>query len=804
MLLVAASAAAADPADGGAVEPAVAVDGATTLGSTVEESVGDEPTTTTVEVEAGETTDATVPEEAPDSDGTTDPSTTSTTTEPVGAEPVEAEPAIDEVPATKGPGEALPLTRSTDGAPGGGEVTTAADGDADNDGVGDGQDNCRFTFNPAQADSDLDGLGNRCDSSFLEQDQAQGAMYEHVNCDDFTLVQNDDGSQSSETVFLPQPINFFGGSYRSFFINNNGNITFDSALSTFTPFDITANIPPMIAPYFADVDTRTSALLPSALGQVRFGVALDAPAWGRHDVFCITWDRVGYFAGHGDKFATFQLLLVEREDTGAGNFDIVLNYADLDWETGDASGGTNGFGGTSAGAGFSSGTGDEDGFFSFPCSQQHGQCLDSSPSGLSRTSTNSLIPGRHVFPIRSGGQTFSGSVAGNATILNGSFPAVNALVELCPLTEASLTRCRTTFTNVAGDYRFDNLAPGDYSVRAFFKRFGRTPSRQADIDDLIERLSGAPYVVDPGNPPPTPDLLGASAFVDPLPAANEVLRLLDDERRTGVDLDSPGFGDIPAQGVTFGTTRNGSKLPHGFRGRPIKLSADTVCPGLSATYVVTRDGTVLASGLLTESAGAVYSANVTIATSGPVQVTITIPGCLNDTFDAYIDPSGVVVDQDGNPIPGADVVLLRSDFAEGPFTFVPDGSAIMSPSNRLNPDTTDADGRFGWDTLAGFYVVKAEAPGCGNGSSAVAAVPPEVTDLRIVLVCDRTKQAEATTTTTAGPATTSAPASVRTSTSLPRTGTDAGPLAALGVALIAAGIALPRLRRQPGTVSPTR
>ena len=59
----------------------------------------------------------------------------------------------------------------------------------------------------------------------------------------------------------------------------------------------------------------------------------------------------------------------------------------------------------------------------------------------------------------------------------------------------------------------------------------------------------------------------------------------------------------------------------------------------------------------------------------------------------------------------------------------------MSPSNRTNPDTTDANGHFGWDVLAGYYKVRASAPGCSAAETAVLTIPPPVTDLDIGLSC---------------------------------------------------------------------
>jgi len=209
-----------------------------------------------------------------------------------------------------------------------------------------------------------------------------------------SLDRNDDGSTGQ--IALPFAINFFGATHTSLFINNNGNVTFNSPQSTFTPFTINAQTPPIIAPFFADVDTRNAAS-----GIVHFS---DAPiTFDDRPAFCVNWVSVGYFFEHADKLNSFQLLLVDRNDTGVGNFDIVMNYNQILWETGDASGGSGGFGGTSAGAGFSAGNGNAAAFFQFPGSLVHGGLLDSNgATGLSRTSHFSTVVGRHIFGVRSG------------------------------------------------------------------------------------------------------------------------------------------------------------------------------------------------------------------------------------------------------------------------------------------------------------------------------------------------------------------------------------------------------------------
>ena len=69
-----------------------------------------------------------------------------------------------------------------------------------------------------------------------------------------SIPANDDGS--SALVQLPFTINFFGRLRSSGYVNNNGNITFDAALATFTPFGLENTRREIIAAFFADVDTR--------------------------------------------------------------------------------------------------------------------------------------------------------------------------------------------------------------------------------------------------------------------------------------------------------------------------------------------------------------------------------------------------------------------------------------------------------------------------------------------------------------------------------------------------------------------
>lgn len=188
-------------------------------------------------------------------------------------------------------------------------------------------------------------------------------------------------------------INFYGTNRDSLFINTNGDVTFDAPLPTFTPFSLDDALRQMIAPYFADLDTRNPLS-----GVVTFGSGtLD----GR-DAFGVNWIDVGYFDQEVDNTNSFQLLLVDRSDTGAGNFDLIFNYDRVLFESGDASFGIGGLGGLSARVGFSNGTGLPGQSFELPGSGIPGSFIDGGTNALVTNSLNSDVAGRYIFSSRDG------------------------------------------------------------------------------------------------------------------------------------------------------------------------------------------------------------------------------------------------------------------------------------------------------------------------------------------------------------------------------------------------------------------
>ncbi|MCP5271329.1 MAG: PEP-CTERM sorting domain-containing protein [Burkholderiaceae bacterium] len=206
---------------------------------------------------------------------------------------------------------------------------------------------------------------------------------------DFTLAANDDGSTG--LVNLGFTANFYGLNRTQLYVNNNGNVTFDSPLSTFTPFNLSNTNRQIIAPFFADVDTRGNG---SSLVQYGTGMV------DGHNAFGVNWINVGFFANRTVPLNSFQLIMIDRSDTGAGNFDFEFNFDQILWETGEASGGNaNGLGGSSARVGWSNGASNT---FELTGSAINGALLDGGPNALIANSLNSNVDGRYVFSVRNG------------------------------------------------------------------------------------------------------------------------------------------------------------------------------------------------------------------------------------------------------------------------------------------------------------------------------------------------------------------------------------------------------------------
>ncbi|MDR2015633.1 MAG: PEP-CTERM sorting domain-containing protein [Azoarcus sp.] len=200
-----------------------------------------------------------------------------------------------------------------------------------------------------------------------------------------TLAGNDDGSTG--LVNIGFTVNFFGNEYSRLYVNNNGNVTFDYALGIYTPFELTNTNRVIIAPFFADVDTRYAG------SPVTYGVG----EYNGQSAFGVNWVNVDYYASSSSHTArnSFQLILVDRSDIDSGDFDIVFNYDSIQWETGTASNGSPaGLGGYSARVGWSNGTGGEGSFFELAGSAVNGAFLNGG--------SNALAGKTYTFEVRNG------------------------------------------------------------------------------------------------------------------------------------------------------------------------------------------------------------------------------------------------------------------------------------------------------------------------------------------------------------------------------------------------------------------
>ncbi|MEW5966307.1 MAG: nidogen-like domain-containing protein [Pseudomonadota bacterium] len=206
------------------------------------------------------------------------------------------------------------------------------------------------------------------------------------------LPANDDGSTGLVNLGFTANIN--GTNFTQTYVNNNGNITFNNSLGTFTPSAINNGaFGPIIAPFFADVDTRAAGSSPVTYGSATLG---------GFNVFGVNYINVGVYSAQ-PIFNSFQLILTDRSDINAGDFDIQFNYDRIVWEAGTASGAP--AGGlcdatcTSALVGYwTSPTSTA----TLPGSLVHGALINGGPNALISNSLNSNILGQYNFQVRNG------------------------------------------------------------------------------------------------------------------------------------------------------------------------------------------------------------------------------------------------------------------------------------------------------------------------------------------------------------------------------------------------------------------
>lgn len=197
------------------------------------------------------------------------------------------------------------------------------------------------------------------------------------SCGTTNLPANDDRFTSEV------PLGFsidFGGTFDSVFISNNGYMTFGATAGGYTPQPLIEAGRPIIAPFWADVDTSNPGSAVLTYGTTTYD---SRPA------FCVRWPGVGYFPQSADLLNDFGVILVDRSDVSDGSFDIVFEYGQIEWTEATGSVARAGF----AARGFGS--------LELPGTGIGGAFLDTNQTtGLVNGSRNAGTPGTYVFEIR--------------------------------------------------------------------------------------------------------------------------------------------------------------------------------------------------------------------------------------------------------------------------------------------------------------------------------------------------------------------------------------------------------------------
>lgn len=529
------------------------------------------------------------------------------------------------------------------------------------------------------------------------------AMISDPGCSQNSIPRNDD--EWASNVPLGFTLKLGDGFYDQTFVSNNGYLTFGTAPIPWWSFDLTSTWQTVIAAMIVDVDTRSEDSDIVTYGQITYG--------GRR-AFCVNYgagNGVGYFDMKTDLLNRFQIILVERADTGLGDFDIVFNYDQVQfdglprptwmgWAPGQP--------------------------YALPGSGQLPSLIqDGMPRALTAGSRNSPMPGRYIFNIRGGLPPATAVVSGTLLSPFGQ-PLANAPVHLCSTVDP--TRCYFTTTNAQGAYTL-TILDAELDGQPFTLGT-QTPAGQQWTAPESTQVLPVPSqaVAVPSQTFQVPMPLTESQSVEPLrgTAGGAPIVYWQDPLTFKYDVPPECINAVTLAefDITQGTTGTGPSI----LGGPQPMNEIPPGSGSGHYEYQVPDGLWPNHGWVTITYHFIFPEPC---------------GDIIEMSNLYIDPSGNVYNANGNRILGSLVTLYRSDSPLGPFEVVPNGSAIMSPTNRLNPMYSDETGHFGWDTVPGFYIVRAAKPGCTDTvhtdrpytQTRVLPVPPPVMDLDLRLDC---------------------------------------------------------------------
>lgn len=167
-----------------------------------------------------------------------------------------------------------------------------------------------------------------------------------------SMAPNDDGSTGLVNIGFDYC--FYENPRNQLYINNNGNVSFSAPFGAFSSTGFPVAGFDMLAPFWADVDTRNQNNNPDT--NLVWHRQFDVDFNGSIDFFAVTWDSVGWYSNQNTERNTFQLIISRDLNAFGPNLNTAFSYGRMDWTTGQASGGGP-FGGIAATVGANRGDG---------------------------------------------------------------------------------------------------------------------------------------------------------------------------------------------------------------------------------------------------------------------------------------------------------------------------------------------------------------------------------------------------------------------------------------------------------------
>jgi hypothetical protein len=158
-------------------------------------------------------------------------------------------------------------------------------------------------------------------ASLASAGASAGAIRDVALFADHTLMPFDDTYSGNFASF---PLNLFGTQSLSLSVNSNGAVS-HANLWPINFNQLAQNSNTVLAPFLANIDNRHGGLI-----QWGFDV-IDG-----HKVLGAQWLGVQAYNNRPELTNSFQIIITERSDQGAGAFDFEFNYDQIAWDTTDA------------------------------------------------------------------------------------------------------------------------------------------------------------------------------------------------------------------------------------------------------------------------------------------------------------------------------------------------------------------------------------------------------------------------------------------------------------------------------------